>query len=85
MKPTEADMIFTNAKVVLDDRVIERGWVAIAHRGIVEIGEGKAPERGEDFGGDLLWSDRTAHRSSRSALRAAAEGVLGSRRRGRLL
>jgi alpha-D-ribose 1-methylphosphonate 5-triphosphate diphosphatase len=54
MEPTEADMILTNARVVLDDRVIERGWVAVAHRGIVEIGEGKAPERGEDFGGDLL-------------------------------
>jgi alpha-D-ribose 1-methylphosphonate 5-triphosphate diphosphatase len=53
-KPTEADMILTNARVVLDDRVIERGWVAVAHRGIVEIGEGQAPERGEDFGGDLL-------------------------------
>jgi alpha-D-ribose 1-methylphosphonate 5-triphosphate diphosphatase len=54
MKPTGADMILTNAKVVLDDRVIERGWVAIAHRGIVEIGEGKAPEPGEDCAGDLL-------------------------------
>jgi alpha-D-ribose 1-methylphosphonate 5-triphosphate diphosphatase len=54
MKPTGADMILTNARVVLDDRVIERGWVAVAHRGIVEIGEGQAPERGEDFGGDLL-------------------------------
>lgn len=47
-------MILTNARVVLDDRVIERGWVAVAHRGIVEIGEGKPPEHGEDMGGDLL-------------------------------
>jgi alpha-D-ribose 1-methylphosphonate 5-triphosphate diphosphatase len=47
-------MILTNARVVLDDRVIERGWVAVAHRGIVEIGEGKPPEHGEDLGGDLL-------------------------------
>jgi alpha-D-ribose 1-methylphosphonate 5-triphosphate diphosphatase len=54
MKPTEADMILTNARVVLDDRVIERGWIAVAHRGIVEIGEGKAPERGEDMNGDLV-------------------------------
>jgi alpha-D-ribose 1-methylphosphonate 5-triphosphate diphosphatase len=54
MKPTGADMILTNARVVLDDRVIERGWVAVAHRGIVEIGEGQAPEGGEDFGRDLL-------------------------------
>src|SRR5262249_3594834 len=54
MKPTEADMILATARVVLDDGVIERGWVAVAHGGIVEIGEGKAPEGGEDFGGDLL-------------------------------
>jgi alpha-D-ribose 1-methylphosphonate 5-triphosphate diphosphatase len=54
MKPTEADIVLTNARVVLDDRVIERGWVAVAHRGIVEIGEGKAPERGEDMNGDLV-------------------------------
>lgn len=54
MKSTEADMILTNARVVLDDRVIERGWVAVAHRGIVEIGEGNAPERGEDMNGDLV-------------------------------
>jgi alpha-D-ribose 1-methylphosphonate 5-triphosphate diphosphatase len=54
MKPTEADMILTNARVVLDDRVIERGWVAVAHRGIIEIGEGKAPERGDDMNGDLV-------------------------------
>ncbi len=33
MKPTEADMILTNARVVLADRVIERGWVAVADRG----------------------------------------------------
>ena len=39
---------------MLDDRVIERGWIAVAHRGIVEIGEGKAPERGEDMDGDLV-------------------------------
>src|SRR6187402_3061064 len=54
MKPTEADLILTNARIVLDDRVIERGWLAVAHRGIVEIGEGQAPERGEDMNGDLL-------------------------------
>jgi alpha-D-ribose 1-methylphosphonate 5-triphosphate diphosphatase len=54
MKPTEADLILTNARIVLDDRVIERGWLAVAHRGIVEIGEGQAPERGEDMNGDFL-------------------------------
>ncbi len=48
------DMILDNAQVVLRDRVIERGWVGISGGKIVEIGEGRAPERGEDAGGDLV-------------------------------
>ncbi|MES2600727.1 MAG: alpha-D-ribose 1-methylphosphonate 5-triphosphate diphosphatase [Pseudomonadota bacterium] len=48
------DRIFSNAKVVLKDRVIERGWVATANGMIAEVGEGDAPERGEDMHGDLL-------------------------------
>jgi alpha-D-ribose 1-methylphosphonate 5-triphosphate diphosphatase len=47
-------MIFENARVVLADRVIERGWAVVEDGKIAEIGEGNAPERGEDFGGDLL-------------------------------
>ena len=46
--------ILSNARVVLHDRVIERGWVAIADGAIAEVGEGNAPERGEDMGGDLV-------------------------------
>jgi alpha-D-ribose 1-methylphosphonate 5-triphosphate diphosphatase len=48
------DMMLTNARVVLADKVIESGWVAVADGMIVEIGEGAAPERGEDLNGDLL-------------------------------
>ncbi len=48
------DRIFSNAQVVLKDRVIERGWVATANGMIAEVGEGNAPERGEDMHGDLL-------------------------------
>lgn len=47
-------MILTNARVVLADRVIERGWVAVHDGKIAEFGEGQPPERGEDMGGDLL-------------------------------
>lgn len=47
-------MMLTNARVVLADRVTERGWVAVAGGTIAEIGEGCAPERGEDLAGDLL-------------------------------
>lgn len=46
--------VFSNARVVLKDRVIEHGWVAVADGRIAEIGEGDAPERGEDLRGDLL-------------------------------
>src|SRR5689334_20883932 len=51
---TRSDKLLTNARIVLADRVIEHGWVAFANGLIVEIGEGNAPERGEDMEGDLL-------------------------------
>jgi alpha-D-ribose 1-methylphosphonate 5-triphosphate diphosphatase len=54
MTSERTDIIFSNARVVLNDRVIERGWVAIANGLIAEVGEGDAPERGEDMRGDLL-------------------------------
>lgn len=54
MTSERTDIIFSNARVVLNDRVIERGWVAIANGMIAEVGEGDAPERGEDMRGDLL-------------------------------
>jgi alpha-D-ribose 1-methylphosphonate 5-triphosphate diphosphatase len=48
------DFILENARVVLADSIIERGYVAVAGGLIAEIGEGKAPERGFDLKGDLL-------------------------------
>src|SRR5215475_1861223 len=50
----KSDTVIGNAAVVLADRVIEHGWVAIADGRIAEIGEGKAPAGGEDARGDLL-------------------------------
>jgi alpha-D-ribose 1-methylphosphonate 5-triphosphate diphosphatase len=52
MEPNEGLLI--NARVVLADRVIEAGWVAVHGDTIVEIGEGHPPERGDDLEGDLL-------------------------------
>ena len=52
--PASSDVVLTNARVVLAHRIVERGWLAIANGMIVETGEGHAPERGEDLGGDLL-------------------------------
>ncbi|MPZ38416.1 MAG: alpha-D-ribose 1-methylphosphonate 5-triphosphate diphosphatase [Rhizobiales bacterium] len=54
MTAKPSDLVLTNARVVLADRVIEGGWVAIADGAIAEFGEGRSPERGEDFAGDLL-------------------------------
>lgn len=46
--------LLTNARIVLSDCVLEEGWIAFSDQGIIEIGEGRAPERGHDLGGDLL-------------------------------
>lgn len=54
MTSERTETIFSNARVVLKDRVIECGWVATVNGLIAEVGEGNAPERGEDLHGDLL-------------------------------
>jgi alpha-D-ribose 1-methylphosphonate 5-triphosphate diphosphatase len=51
---TAKDFLIENAALVLPDRVVERGWLAVAGGRIAELGEGDAPERGENFGGDYL-------------------------------
>lgn len=48
------DLILTNASLVLADRVIEHGWLAVSDGLIAEFGEGAAPEAGHDCGGDIL-------------------------------
>lgn len=53
MLETEA-FIIENARIVLADGAIERGYVAVDRGQIAEVGEGPAPERGVDFDGDLL-------------------------------
>jgi alpha-D-ribose 1-methylphosphonate 5-triphosphate diphosphatase len=54
MLQIKSDIVIGNARVVLADRVIERGWVAFADGRIAEIGEGNAPAGSEDARGDLL-------------------------------
>lgn len=51
-KQTEA--VLSNARLVLADRVIERGWIAIAGGRIAEFGEGAAPDASLDMAGDLV-------------------------------
>jgi alpha-D-ribose 1-methylphosphonate 5-triphosphate diphosphatase len=54
MKNNNPTLLITNARLVLADRVIERGWVAAVDGKITEFGEGAAPERGEDADGDIV-------------------------------
>ncbi|WP_293860032.1 alpha-D-ribose 1-methylphosphonate 5-triphosphate diphosphatase [uncultured Alsobacter sp.] len=46
--------VIENARLVLRDRVVEAGWLAVADGRIAETGEGRAPERGFDVEGDTL-------------------------------
>src|SRR6478672_4552632 len=54
MTSTGSETVIGNARIVLADRVIERGWVAFADGRIAEYGEGSAPSGSEDAGGDLI-------------------------------
>lgn len=54
MSSERTEVILTNARLVLGDRVLESGWVATSGGKIVEFGEGDAPGGGEDVKGDLV-------------------------------
>ena len=54
MTSIDSETVIGNARIVLADRVIERGFVAVADGHIAEIGEGDAPSGSVDAGGDLL-------------------------------
>src|ERR1700756_1318763 len=54
MTSTRSDTILGNARIILADRVIERGWIAFAGGRIAEFREGHAPAGSEDAGGDLI-------------------------------
>ena len=54
MMSHDYEIVIGNGRIVLADRVIERGWVACAGGRIVEIGEGDAPGRSDDASGDLV-------------------------------
>ncbi|MDJ1159100.1 alpha-D-ribose 1-methylphosphonate 5-triphosphate diphosphatase [Chelatococcus sp. SYSU_G07232] len=54
MTDTTDSFLLENATLVLPDRVVERGWIAVAAGRIADLGEGRAPERGIDIGGDTV-------------------------------
>jgi cytosine/adenosine deaminase-related metal-dependent hydrolase len=84
---TRQETILGNARIVLADRVIERGWVAFADGRIAEFGEGSAPSGSEDAGGDLIMPGlielHTDHLEMHYVPRP--KGVLGSDRGGGFL
>ena len=51
---TKSEIVIGNARLVLADRVIEQGWVAVADGRIAEFGEGAGPAGSEDAAGDLI-------------------------------
>jgi len=51
---TRRDTLIGNARIVLAERVIEHGWIALVDGRIAEIGEGRAPGANEDACGDLI-------------------------------
>src|SRR4030088_2469830 len=54
MTSTRDETVLGNARTVLTDRVIERGWIAFADGRIAEFGEGAAPSGSDDANGDLI-------------------------------
>src|SRR3981189_2833786 len=54
MTTTTDEAVLGNARIVLADRVIERGWIAFADGRIAEFGEGGGPAGSEDAAGDLI-------------------------------
>ena len=51
---SKQETVIGNARIVLADRVIARGWVAFADGRIAEVGEGDARGVSEDASGDLI-------------------------------
>lgn len=54
MTSTGSETVIGNARIVLADRVIERGWIAFADGRVAGFGEGQAPSGSEDAKGDLV-------------------------------
>jgi alpha-D-ribose 1-methylphosphonate 5-triphosphate diphosphatase len=54
MTATDQETVFGNARIVLADRVIPCGWIAVADGRIAEFGEDAAPAGHTDAGGDLV-------------------------------
>src|SRR5882762_6453951 len=58
MKPQgmsrEKPIVLSNARLMLADRVLEPGWIAVVDGAIADFGAGAAPDASEDVAGDLI-------------------------------
>jgi alpha-D-ribose 1-methylphosphonate 5-triphosphate diphosphatase len=54
MRADHHHAILSRARVVLADRVIEDGWIAVVDGKIADLGEGSAPEESENLSGDFV-------------------------------
>jgi alpha-D-ribose 1-methylphosphonate 5-triphosphate diphosphatase len=54
MISTRSETVISNARIVLANRVVDRGWIAFADGRVAGYGEGNAPAGSEDAGGDLI-------------------------------
>jgi alpha-D-ribose 1-methylphosphonate 5-triphosphate diphosphatase len=54
MRTDHHHAILSHARVVIADRLIEDGWIAVADGKIVDLGEGRAPETSENLAGDFV-------------------------------
>lgn len=50
----EDELVLSNARIVLADRVLDRGWITISGGRIAEISEAKPPAGSRSMDGDLL-------------------------------
>src|ERR1700737_3572006 len=54
MTSTRSETVLGNPRIVLANRVIERGWIAFADGRVAKYGEGDAPSGSDDAAGDLI-------------------------------
>ena len=54
MQPDNKPLVFSNARLVLADRVIEGGWIAAEDGMIVDFGADPAPAGAEDMAADFI-------------------------------
>jgi len=54
MQPDRNPLVLANARLVLADRVIESGWIAIVDGMIADFGAERAPAGAQDIAGDFI-------------------------------